>query len=148
MTMCSWSSSARAPASSTPDWLRIKGIGIITRDFSGLARLQPRPGWQLRLPAQLVLHRFSDSQAVEQPSHEDTACTFTDVGDSFHCQQRVPKGISGTDGWLGAPARTPTPTPNRAMSARDPATILPCLIRSSICDGFATATSNASPASI
>ena len=46
---------------------------------------------------------------------------------------------------LGAPARTETPTPVRAMSAREAAAILPDLIRRSITSGSEIATSKAVP---
>src|SRR5579859_1389326 len=49
---------------------------------------------------------------------------------------------------LGAPARTPIPTPVRATSARAPGTILPCLVKPSIASDVRIATSKAAPASI
>src|SRR5262245_47200320 len=49
---------------------------------------------------------------------------------------------------FGAPVRTYTPIPERAMLADVPAAILPCLVRSSTSGVVRRATSNGSPASI
>src|SRR5258705_65528 len=73
--------------------------------------------------------------------------SFAQVIDFAESSVRLSASAEAMSG-RGAPFLTPMPTPERAMEARESASTLPCLARSSIPELVRIATSNASPASI
>ena len=59
------------------------------------------------------------------------AAADSEIGDRFRLEQRTFERFNGTDVGLGAPARTSTPMPERAMSVRVAALIAPASISAS-----------------